>query len=588
MSGDVQEPAPRNIGRYLLFREIGHGGMATVHLGRLHGPAGFARTVAIKRLHAQYSRDPEFVSMFLDEARLAARIQHPNVVSVLDVVASDGELFLIMDYVHGESLFKLFKSAAATKTPIPRRIFVSIITNVLYGLDAAHDARSDLGTPLDIVHRDVSPQNVLLGIDGVARLLDFGVAKASQRVHWSTQDGQIKGKLSYMAPEQVSTGIVDRRADVYAVGVMLWEGLTGQRLFKPEDVGQLVGRILEGKIKPPSTVAASTPKVIDEITMRALARSAADRYPTAHEMATALERAIAPATPRQIGQWVTQVASAELRERADTLAQIEGRAAPTAHPSDFRLAVAIPNVASSRPDAGTRSRLPSLVNDELTPTKEAPKDAEISVEIEGPVSTKSAESSATEVEPPTKEEREISEVSASELLPISAEAASIPKESPGSSGPTPATSKAPENKIDDGPIALPGVNRQRKVVGAVGASVVVVACVLLGYRSCAHESSAKQTSVAISSTTAAHTITSSVPPIPPSASLDSSTIASSATPTVPSANARPQAVAVSKASVPATHPTSSSRRTTGKNKLDCDPPYTIDSSGVRVPKRQCF
>src|SRR5262249_24957061 len=150
------------------------GGMATVHLGRLSGPVGFTKTVAIKRLHAQFAHDPEFVAMFLDEARLAARIQHPNVVQTLDVVSTDGELFLVMEYVRGETLSRLVRMGE----PIPPRIVVALISGVLQGLHAAHEAAADDGRALALVHRDVSPQNVLVGLDGTARLLDFGVAKA--------------------------------------------------------------------------------------------------------------------------------------------------------------------------------------------------------------------------------------------------------------------------------------------------------------------------------------------------------------------------------------------------------------------------
>jgi serine/threonine-protein kinase len=223
-----KDTVARNIGRYVLFREIAHGGMATVHLGRLRGVGGFARTVAIKRLHPQFARDPEFVSMFLDEARLAARVQHPNVVSVLDVVASERELFLVMDYVHGEALSRLLKHARACGIPVPANIVCAVLLDLLYGLHAAHEALSERGDPLNIVHRDVSPQNVLVGVDGIARVLDFGIAKPAQRVHQSTRTGQLKGKLSYMAPEQFSTGAVDRRADVYSAAVLLWEALTGE------------------------------------------------------------------------------------------------------------------------------------------------------------------------------------------------------------------------------------------------------------------------------------------------------------------------------------------------------------------------
>ena len=556
-----------------MFREIGHGGMATVHLGRLHGPAGFARTVAIKKLHSQYARDPEFVSMFLDEARLAARIQHPNVVSVLDVVASEGELFLIMDYVNGESLFTLFKEAAKAKTPIPRRIFVSIIANVLYGLDAAHEARSDTGTPLDIVHRDVSPQNVLLGTDGVARLLDFGVAKASQRVHLSTQDGKLKGKLSYMAPEQVSTGIVDRRADVYATGVMLWEGLTGQRLYgASSEVGALVGAILAGNIKKPSSVAPSTPPVLEEITMKALARSPSDRFDTARAMATALERAIAPATPRQIGEWVTKVAGEQIRQRAELIAQIEGRAAPVTRSSDFRLpsidtkdAIVIdveegaPSEKAPAPSAATKSeepRIPSLTDDSsLTPTKQAP------------------DGMLKAVAPPAS----TSEVSKNDLLPAHAPSVAPERE----------TSEPDETEA---PLEVPGTRKRGTISRWLAALAAVCALgAFFTVHSCGKKSdvqTAPTASVAANASSAHDLSIASLPPPPlaDGASTDDTPFVATAVPTAAPVPTRtqPTTAPATTSHVPAVH------HNTAKNKHDCDPPYTIDATGVRVPKKQCL
>jgi serine/threonine-protein kinase len=312
-----------NIGRYVLFREVAHGGMATVHLGRLRGVGGFARTVAIKRLHPQFARDPEFVSMFLDEARLAARIQHPNVVSVLDVVASERELFLVMDYVHGEALSKLLKRARANGIAVPANVVCAILLDLLYGLHAAHEALSERGDPLNMVHRDVSPQNVLVGVDGIARVLDFGIAKAAQRANASTRTGQLKGKLAYMAPEQVSTGAVDRRADVYSAAVVLWEALTGERLFPALDTGHLIAQILTRDHKPPSESNPDLPAELDAIVLRGLARKPEDRYASAQDMAADLERAAPPATPRVIGEWVTRIAGQALTARAVSIAEIE-------------------------------------------------------------------------------------------------------------------------------------------------------------------------------------------------------------------------------------------------------------------------
>jgi serine/threonine-protein kinase len=317
--------AAQNVGRYVLFREIAHGGMATVHLARMRGLAGFARTVAIKRLHPPFARDPEFVTMFLDEARLAARIQHPNVVPVLDVVASSGELFLVMEYVHGESLYKLLRHARLTNQTVPLNILVGVIVHVLHGLHAAHDARSERGDPLDIVHRDVSPQNVLVGADGVARVLDFGVAKAAQRAHGDTGGGIIKGKLRYMPPEQVEARDVDRRADVYSAAAMLWEALTQRPLFTERDAVKLMPEILRCKHEPPSKHRPDVAPELDAVVLRGLSREPDDRYATAHDLAAELELIVPPASQREISEWVKCFADCALQTRATSIAMIEER-----------------------------------------------------------------------------------------------------------------------------------------------------------------------------------------------------------------------------------------------------------------------
>jgi serine/threonine protein kinase len=309
------------IGRYVLHDEIASGGMATVHIGRIVGPAGFSRTVAIKRLHAQYARDPEFVSMFLDEARLAARIHHPNVVSTIDVVAREGELFLVMEYVAGESLARLLSAARQTDR-IPLPIVLSVMIHALYGLDAAHEAKSSHGEPLAIVHRDVSPQNVLVGRDGVSRVLDFGVAKAAIRLQ-STRDGQIKGKLRYMAPEQIQMKTVDRRADVYALSCVLWEALTSGQLFVADDPGAIVNLILNTNVPAPSARAPGLPAKLDAIVLRGLARDPAARFPTAVAMADELERLGPLATSREVGAWVERTCGDVLQARAARVADIE-------------------------------------------------------------------------------------------------------------------------------------------------------------------------------------------------------------------------------------------------------------------------
>jgi serine/threonine-protein kinase len=341
----VPEEEGRVVGRYALHAEIASGGMARVHLGRLVGPVGFARIVAIKRLHPHFASDPEFVAMFLDEARVAARIRHPNVVPTLDVVALKGELFLVLEYVRGESLSRLLSVSSKSHTPIPPPIISSIVIGLLEGLHAAHEARSERGQPLGIVHRDVSPANVIVGSDGVARVLDFGVAKAAGRIQ-TTRDGQLKGKVAYMAPEQVEDNVVDRRADVWAASVVLWELVALQRLFASEHVLATMRHILEDKILPPSFGENAGSTAFDEIALRGLARRLEERYATAREMAIAIEHAVPPATARTVGAWVEATAGEALLERTALVEELESsvHGRPEVRPSltlNSRLAAAL-------------------------------------------------------------------------------------------------------------------------------------------------------------------------------------------------------------------------------------------------------
>ncbi len=315
-------PIPRVVGRYELHSEIASGGMASVHLGRLIGPVGFNRTVAIKRLHPHLARDPVFVSMFVDEARLAARIHHTNVVSTLDVVTADGELFLVMEYVQGESLAGLLERSAARREPPPPEIIGTIVAGVLHGLHAAHEAKDENGNPLAIVHRDVSPQNIMVGADGVARVFDFGIAKAAVRIQ-ATQEGQLKGKLCYMAPEQLNGGEVGRRTDIYAASVVLWEALTGERLFDAENEGLIVDKIRLGFVPPPSTLVPGLPTALDDVVLRGLDLSASARFASAREMAREVERCLALRPAADVGEWVEAMAGDVLDVRAEAVARIE-------------------------------------------------------------------------------------------------------------------------------------------------------------------------------------------------------------------------------------------------------------------------
>jgi serine/threonine-protein kinase len=326
------------VGRYAIYTVIASGGMASVHLGRLLGPVGFSRTVAIKRLHPRFARDPEFVAKFLEEAHLVARIKHPHVIPMLDIVATAGELFLVMEYIAGESLARLTQAAREKGERVPARVAVAIVVGLLQGLHAAHEARDEHGHPLAIVHRDVSPQNVLVGVDGQARVLDFGIAKVAGRAQ-STEDGPAKGKLGYTAPEQLRGEEVTRHVDVYAAAVVLWELVAGQRLFQAENEGATLTMILRGNVAPPSAAARAAGAVppsgkealerLDAVVLRGLHLQPAERFATAREMALALENAVAPATASEVGAWVEQVASATLARRAAEITAIESGALGT-------------------------------------------------------------------------------------------------------------------------------------------------------------------------------------------------------------------------------------------------------------------
>lgn len=310
------------MGRYRLAAALSSGGMATVYIGRLEGAAGFSRTVAIKRVHANVGADPTIVAMLLDEARIVSRIRHPNVVPTIDVVAAEGELLLVMEYVHGESLSRLCRlDEQRDARSIPRPVALAVMIGVLEGLHAAHEATSSSGELLEVVHRDVSPQNVVVGLDGLARLIDFGIAKATGRLQ-ETKGVVLRGKLSYMAPEQVA-GKVSRRTDVYAAGVVLWELLTGRRLFAAESEVTTFARMMTLEAGPPSQLVPGLPPQLDRVVLRALAREPSDRFATAREFAMELAGVDAVATTREVSAWVERCAGPGLAARAAQIAAIE-------------------------------------------------------------------------------------------------------------------------------------------------------------------------------------------------------------------------------------------------------------------------
>ncbi len=321
----------RVIGRYLILDEIASGGMATVHLAHVEG-SDADKFVAVKCMHAHYARDPDFVSMFLDEANLCTRIRHENVVATIDVAQQKNELLLVLELVDGESLSRLVKTITARGGRVPQAIAAAVVRDMLAGLHAAHEATGEDGEALMIVHRDVSPHNVLVGTDGVVKVLDFGVAKARGRVQ-QTQKGQLKGKLAYMSPEQARGRTVDRRSDLFAAGIVLWEMLVGQRLFDGENEAALLVSLLTEKPSAPSKKDPSLAK-LDALVLKALATEPDDRFATAKEMAEAITAIMQPASRTEVAAWVKGEAKASLVRRTEVLRRARARVAALRAPAE--------------------------------------------------------------------------------------------------------------------------------------------------------------------------------------------------------------------------------------------------------------
>ncbi|HVY30706.1 MAG TPA: serine/threonine-protein kinase [Polyangiaceae bacterium] len=318
---------PLTIGRYALYTEIASGGMASVHFARLLGPGGFSRIVAAKRLLPHMLRDGAFTAMLMDEARLAARIRHPNVVSTLDVVSTDGELVVVMEYVHGEALSRLAQVASDLGEPISLQLATCVIIDALHGLHAAHEVTDEAGQPLGVVHRDISPQNLMVGVDGVTRIADFGIAKAAGR-SYETRDGTIKGKLAYMAPEQIERGELTRATDIFAISIVLWELITGRQLFDGKSDAEVMHRVLTYEIPKPSALVDGIPAEYEQVLEKGLSRDPSQRFSTAREMALALEAISTPMRASDIGAWVERIASDTLRRRSHLISKLE-RSSPT-------------------------------------------------------------------------------------------------------------------------------------------------------------------------------------------------------------------------------------------------------------------
>jgi len=309
------------LGRYELLATIGEGGMARVILARQRGPAGFEKAVVIKVIHPRMSQDQSAIGMLLDEARVAAQINHRNVVQTYELGEAHGTFYIVMEYLHGESLHRLLK-AAALGPGIDPRLAARIVADACEGLHAAHTLVDLAGRPRSVIHRDVSPGNIVVLYDGTVKVVDFGIAKANDRVSTTTQDGQLKGKYAYMSPEQIRNEPLDQRSDVFSLGIVLWEALTLHRLFYASNVAATLMQILEAPRVAPSTIRPEVGPALDAVALKALAVDPRDRFQTAAEMRQAIEDAIweSRCTPSDINAYMTAVFAERIHNRRQLLA----------------------------------------------------------------------------------------------------------------------------------------------------------------------------------------------------------------------------------------------------------------------------
>jgi eukaryotic-like serine/threonine-protein kinase len=357
------------LGRYELLLPIAKGGMASVWAARLRGTRGFQKMVAIKTMLPGLVDDLHFERMFLDEASLASQVRHPHVIEILDLGEVDRILYLVMEWVDGEPLNIIMKYAA-TRGGIPLAIAVSITAQACRGLHAAHELRDENGTLVGLVHRDVSPQNVLLTYEGVVKVVDFGVAKATSRASNETEAGQLKGKIAYMSPEQLRGERIDRRTDVFAVGILLYMMTTGTHPFRGDDQGQTIRRISSDEpVVAPSAIVPGYPAGLEAVVMQALAKDASKRYPTANDMLIGLTRALPPSMRPSTDEEVAEFLRALLPDR---LEKRKGAIKAALEAADRREAgKSAPRLSDSDAPEEAPTVLEGLVsNREMTPSTE--------------------------------------------------------------------------------------------------------------------------------------------------------------------------------------------------------------------------
>jgi serine/threonine protein kinase len=311
---------PTPFGKYYLYERIAVGGMAEIYKAKLYGVDGFEKNMVVKQILPQYARHREFIDMFIDEAKICSTLTHGNIVPVFELGQIDGVYFISMDFVDGKNLGELLDAGLDKNLPlsVPHALFIA--GEILAGLDYAHRKTDDQGRPLNIVHRDVSPQNVLVSFEGEVKLVDFGIARAASRAH-ATEAGIIKGKFGYMSPEQALGQPVDARSDVFAAGILLYEMLTLERLFAGGTEVVTLERVKRADVPTPSRINSRLPPELDAIVFKALARDPAERYQSAAQMRLAISRVLyklpQEASSQTLSRYIKQLFAEEISKRAE-------------------------------------------------------------------------------------------------------------------------------------------------------------------------------------------------------------------------------------------------------------------------------
>ena len=323
----------RQVGRYTIVKHLASGGMAELYIARQRAVGGFEKQLVLKLLQGRYAENPRVVEMFLDEARLAAKLNHPSIVHVYDVAEADGVKFIAMEYIHGETLTDIIRRGVAVQNYLPLEHGLHIISQAAAGLAYAHGRFDADGAPLRIVHRDVSPSNILVSYEGQTKIVDFGIARIQDQIR--EESGMRPGKASYMSPEQVAGEGADYRSDIFSLGIILYEISLGQRLWRgPAE--EVMRRIVEEKIAPPTSVRRDYPPALELIVMRALEKRPADRYQSAEEMRNDLEEFLDESGfrtgPRRMAIYLKQLFAPDAPVTEDGVAQARQLAEPDSEP----------------------------------------------------------------------------------------------------------------------------------------------------------------------------------------------------------------------------------------------------------------